>query len=299
MKLVSYRSGGEIRLGVLEGERVIDLQRAGEVAGKRLPTDMLSFIALGEAGLDDAEAALSKGKEEAAVSGQVRLAAPIPQLRKNVFCVGRNYKAHIEEGFRARNEPVVYPSHLELFSKPPTTVTGHEDEIRWDSRATQKLDYEVEFGLVIGKDGRDISTARAYEHIYGYTIGNDVSAREVQRNHGQWFKGKSFDTFCPMGPCIVPKRYYDKPQNARLITRVNGETRQDSNTADMLYDIPRIMEILSTSMTVETGDVVITGTPSGVAMGMSPPGWLKDGDVVECEIEGIGVLRNRVKEVRE
>ena len=121
----------------------------------------------------------------------------------------------------------------------------------------------------------------------------------MQRNHGQWFKGKSFDTFCPLGPWIIPKRYYPNPQNARLMTRVNGETRQDSNTADMLYNIPRIIEILSTSMTVEPGDIVITGTPSGVAMGMDPPGWLKDRDVVECEVEGIGVLRNRVREVRE
>ncbi len=298
MKLVSYSAGGETRLGVLDGERVIDLQRAGEAAGKRLPSDMLEFITLGEAGLDGAEAALKQGKDQAAVSGQTRLVAPIQRPRKNVFCVGRNYKLHIEEGFRARNEPVVYPSHLELFSKPPTTVIGHEDEIRWDSRATTKLDYEVEFALVIGAEGHDISPDQAYEHIYGYTIGNDVSAREVQRNHGQWFKGKSMDTFCPLGPCIVPKRYLPNAQNVRLMTRVNGETRQDSSTADMLYDIPRIIEILSTAMTLEVGDIIITGTPSGVAMGMSPPGWLKDGDVVECEVEGIGVLRNRVREVK-
>lgn len=297
MKLVSYRAGGETRLGVMDGEQVVDLQRAGEAAGKRLPNDMLSFIALGEAGLDDAEAALAKGKEQAAVSGQVRLAAPIPRPLKNVFCVGRNYKLHIEEGFRARNEPVVYPSHLELFSKPPTTVIGHEDEIRWDSRATTKLDYEVEFALVIGREGRDIPAEQAYDYIYGYTIGNDVSAREVQRNHGQWFKGKAMDTSCPLGPYIVPKRSYPNPQNARLMTRVNGETRQDSNTSDMLYDIPRIIEILSASLTLQVGDVIITGTPSGVALGMDPPVWLKDGDVVECEVEGIGILRNTVRQV--
>lgn len=297
MKLVSYYAGSEVRLGVMDGGRLIDLQRAGEAAGKRLPSDMRSFIMLGEAGLDDAEAALKSGA--GVVGGSVRLDAPIPRasMRKNVFCVGRNYKLHIEEGYRARNEPVVYPSHLELFSKPPTSVIGHEDEIRYDSRATKRLDYEVEFALVIGKDGRDISTDAAYDHIYGYTIGNDVSAREVQRNHGQWFKGKSMDTFCPLGPCIVPKRYYPNAQNVRLTTRVNGEIRQDSNTADMLYNLPRIIEILSTALTLEVGDVIITGTPSGVAMGWDPPKWLKDGDVVECEIEGIGVLRNRVVEV--
>lgn len=297
MKLVTYRAGEELRLGALDGERVIDLQRAAEAIGKRLPSTMRELIALGEAGLDIVEEALQSGAGE--VSGPVRLAPPIPDLRKNVFCVGRNYKAHIEEGFRARGMPVQMPTHLELFSKPPTCLIGHEDDIRWDPRATQQLDYEVEFALVIGRDGRDIPADRAYDYIFGYTIGNDVSAREVQRNHGQWFKGKSMDTFCPLGPCIVPKRAYPNPQNARLMTRVNGEVRQDSNTSDMLYTIPRIIEILSTAMTLQVGDIVLTGTPSGVAMGMNPPAWLKDGDVVECEIEGIGVLRNRVVAVKD
>jgi 2-keto-4-pentenoate hydratase/2-oxohepta-3-ene-1,7-dioic acid hydratase in catechol pathway len=297
MKLVTYRELGEARVGVLDGERVVDLQRAAGGIGKPLPADMISFILLGDEGLDIAEAALKNGAGE--VKGQVTLCAPITkeQMRKNVFCVGRNYKLHIEEGFRARNEPVVYPSHLELFSKPPTTVIGPTDDIQWDSRATQRLDYEVEFALVIGKAGVNISQDAAYDHIYGYTVGNDVSAREVQRNHGQWFKGKSMDTFCPLGPCIVPKRYYPNPQNVRLTTKVNGEIRQDSNTADMLYNIPRILEILSTAQTLEPGDVIITGTPSGVAMGWDPPRWLKDGDLVECEVEGIGVLKNRVRKI--
>jgi 2-keto-4-pentenoate hydratase/2-oxohepta-3-ene-1,7-dioic acid hydratase in catechol pathway len=295
MKLVTYQAGGETRLGVLEGEQVIDLQRASEAAGKKLPSDMLAFIKLGDAGLDDAEAALKSGA--GAVAGPVKLLAPI-KPRKNVFCVGRNYMKHIEEGFRARGMPVRMPEYLELFTKPPTCIIGTEDEIIWNSAATQQLDYEVEFTLIIGKDGRDISADNAYDHIYGYTIGNDVSAREVQRNHGQWFKGKSMDTFCPLGPCIVPKRYYPNAQNAQVMTRVNGEIRQNENTSDMLYNIPRIIEILSTALTLEQGDVIITGTPSGVGMGMDPPGFMKDGDIVECEIEGIGVLRNRVKEVK-
>jgi 2-keto-4-pentenoate hydratase/2-oxohepta-3-ene-1,7-dioic acid hydratase in catechol pathway len=185
-----------------------------------------------------------------------------------------------------------------LFSKAPTTVIGHEDDVRWDPKATQQLDYEVEFTLVVGRQGRDIPASQAYDFLYGYTVGNDVTARDAQANHGQWFKGKSMDTFCPLGPCIVPKRYYPKPQNARLTLRVNGQTRQDSNTSDMLYDIPRIVEILSTALTLELGDVILTGTPSGVAMGMSPPLWLKAGDVMEAEIEHIGILRNRVVETK-
>lgn len=296
MKLVTYSSSSGPRLGVQDGERVIDLQQAGEAAGKRLPNEMRAFIRLGEAGLDDAEAAVKSGAGP--ISGPVKLLAPLQDLRKNVFCVGRNYMKHIEEGFRARGLPVRMPEYLELFSKPPTTVIGPDDEIRWDPKVTQRVDYEVELALIIGRDGRDIPADQAYNYIYGYSIGNDVSAREVQRNHGQWFKGKSLDTFGPLGPCIVPKRYLQDPQSLQLMTRVNGETRQNENTSDMLYTIPRIIEILSAGITLEVGDIIITGTPSGVGMGMDPPGFLKDGDVVECEIEGIGVLRNRVREVK-
>ena len=291
MQLVSYRDGSGTRVGVMNGGSIVDLARAG----KDLPSDMRAFIALGDAGLEAAERVIRSG--DGVVTGPVRLAPPLA-LQKNVICIGRNYKAHIEEGFRARGEEPVYPEYLEVFSKPPTTLIGHEDDIRVDRQFTNQLDYEVEFALVIGKAGRRIPAERAFDHIYGYSIANDISAREVQRNHGQWFLGKAMDTSCPLGPCIVPKQFLAKPQNAQLITRVNGEVRQDSNTADMLYDIPRIIEIVSGGMTLEPGDVIITGTPSGVAAGRTPPPWLTDGDVVECEIEGIGVLRNRVVEVR-
>jgi 2-keto-4-pentenoate hydratase/2-oxohepta-3-ene-1,7-dioic acid hydratase in catechol pathway len=297
MQLLSYRVGSETRLGVLDGDGVVDLQRAAQATGNDLPSsDMTAFIALGERGLDLAEQAVASGQGR--VEGSVRFAPPL-RLRKNVFCIGRNYKAHIEEGFRARGEEPVFPKYLEVFSKPPTTLVGHEDDIAWDSSFTQRLDYEVELALVIGTAGRRISADRAAEHIFGYTIANDVSAREVQTNHGQWFLGKAMDTACPLGPVIVPARDLPKAHNLRLMTRVNGEVRQDSNTSDMLYDIGRILEILSAGLTLEPGDVIITGTPSGVAMGMNPPKWLKDGDVVECEIEGIGVLRNRVVEIKD
>ncbi len=295
MKLVSYRSRGEVRLGVLDGGRVIDLQRAGEAAGKPLPSDMHAFIALGEAGLDAAEAAVTSGA--GAVSGEVRLAAPLQNLTKNIFCVGRNYKEHIIEGARARGREPRFPEFVEFFSKPPTTVIGHEDDIRLDPKVTRQLDYEVEFTVVIGRDGRDIPAARAYDYIYGYTVGNDVTARDAQAAHGQWFKGKSMDTFGPLGPCLVPKRFYPNPQQARLTLRVNGETRQDSNTSDMLFDIPTIVEQLSLGITLQAGDIIMTGTPSGVALGMSPQAWLQDGDVLEAEVEGIGALRNRVVQV--
>src|SRR5262245_26410769 len=186
MQLVSYRDANKARLGVVDGESIVDLARAGEAGGKDLPSDMRAFIALGDAGLDAASGVLGTGA--GVVSGPIRLAPPI-RLQKNVFCIGRNYKAHIEEGFRARGEEPVYPEYLEVFSKPTTTLIGHEDEIRLDRQFTNQLDYEVELALVIGRAGRRISAERAYDHIYGYTIANDVSAREVQRNHGQWFLG--------------------------------------------------------------------------------------------------------------
>jgi 2-keto-4-pentenoate hydratase/2-oxohepta-3-ene-1,7-dioic acid hydratase in catechol pathway len=296
MQLISYRAGSDIRLGVRDANGVVDLQQAAQASGNDLPSDMNALIALGDAGLDLAERAVASGKGR--VEGSVRLAPPL-RLHKNVFCIGRNYKAHIEEGYRARGEEPVYPKYLEIFSKPPTTLAGHEDDIRWDSAFTQRLDYEVELALVIGKAGRRITPDRAAEYIYGYTVANDVSAREVQMNHGQWFLGKAMDTACPLGPVIVPARDIANPQNLRLMTRVNGEVRQDSNTSDMLYNIGRILEILTAGTTIEPGDVIITGTPSGVASGMVPPKWLKDGDVVECEIEQIGILRNRVVEIKD
>src|SRR4030088_770922 len=203
MELLTYRVGSETRLGVVDGDSVVDLQQAAQASGQDLPSDMIALIALGERGLDLAERAVASGQGR--VEGKVRLAPPL-KLRKNVFCIGRNYKAHIEEGFRARGQEPVFPKYLEIFSKPPTTLVGHEDEIAWDSSFTQQLDYEVELAIVIGTGGRRIPAARAAEHIYGYTIANDVSAREVQTNHGQWFLGKAMDTGCPMGPVIVPAR---------------------------------------------------------------------------------------------
>jgi len=296
VQLLSYRDGADIRLGVLDASGVVDLQRAGQAAGAELPSDMAGLIGLGDAGLDLVEKAVASGQGR--VQGSVRYAPPL-RLTKNVFCIGRNYKAHIEEGYRARGEEPVYPKYLEIFSKPPSTLIGHEDDIRWDSGFTRRLDYEVELALVIGKAGRRIKADRVAEHIFGYTIANDISAREVQMNHGQWFLGKAMDTACPLGPVIVPARDVARPQNLRLMTRVNGEVRQDSNTADMLNNIGQIVEILSAGLTLEAGDVIITGTPSGVASGMTPPKWLKDGDVVECEIENIGILRNRVREIKD
>ena len=298
MKFVTFKSGGEERLGILDDQKgVLDVVKAGKtLLGRDLPGSMLSFIAAGESALADARRLLD-AREGWIALASVKLMAPIPHYKKNVFCVGRNYKLHIEEGARARGVPVSFPPVPEFFSKPPTTVIGNGDDIQWDSRCTRQLDYEIELGIVIGRKTRDISEANAPSAVFGYTIVNDVSAREVQKAHGQWFKGKSFDTFAPIGPCIVTADEFGNPAGHQLVLKVNGEVRQDSNTSDMLFDCQQIVASLSAGLTLEPGDTIATGTPSGVALGMEPQAWLKDGDTVELTITGIGTLTNKVRKI--
>ena len=298
MKFVTFKSGGEERLGILDDQKgVLDVVKAGKaLLGRDLPGSMLSFIAAGESALADARKLLD-AREGWIALASVKLMVPIPHYKKNVFCVGRNYKLHIEEGARARGVPVSFPPVPEFFSKPPTTVIGNGDDIQWDSRCTQQLDYEIELGIVIGRKTKDISEANAPSAVFGYTIVNDVSAREVQKAHGQWFKGKSFDTFAPIGPCIVTADEFGNPAGHQLVLKVNGEVRQDSNTSDMLFDCQQIVASLSAGLTLEPGDTIATGTPSGVALGMEPQAWLKDGDTVELTITGIGKLTNKVRKI--
>ena len=298
MKFVTFKSGSEERLGILDDQKgVLDVVKAGRtLLGRDLPGSMLSFIAAGESALADARRLLD-AREGWIALASVKLMAPIPHYKKNVFCVGRNYKLHIEEGARARGVPVSFPPVPEFFSKPPTTVIGNGDDIQWDSRCTRQLDYEIELGIVIGRKTRDISEANAPSAVFGYTIVNDVSAREVQKAHGQWFKGKSFDTFAPIGPCIVTADEFGNPAGHQLVLKVNGEVRQDSNTSDMLFDCQQIVASLSAGLTLEPGDTIATGTPSGVALGMEPQAWLKDGDTVELTITGIGTLTNKVRKI--
>jgi 2-keto-4-pentenoate hydratase/2-oxohepta-3-ene-1,7-dioic acid hydratase in catechol pathway len=218
---------------------------------------------------------------------KVRLLAPIPRPRKNIFCMGRNYVEHTREG----GHPV--PEAPPFFTKPPTAVIGPDSAIVAHG-TTKELDYEVELAVVIGRGGRNISARRALEHVFGYTIMNDVSARDLQHRHLQWFKGKSLDTFAPLGPWIVPQFDIPDPQALRITLRVNGETRQNSNTSEMVFSVARLIEALSAGMTLEPGDLLATGTPGGVGMGFTPPKWLRPGDVIEAEVERVGILRNHV-----
>jgi len=304
MKLVTFVNGGAHAIGLMEGNVVLNLGAAWRKFGNAAaPADMIALIESGEVGLAStrtvasAAASVRSDKSLWAPLASTKLAAPIPRPRKNVFCVGRNYKKHIEEGARARGREVSFPPVPEFFSKPPTTIVGNDDPIRLDPKVTKQLDYEVELAIVIGKTARDVPKEKALDVVFGYTVFNDVSARELQVSHGQWFKGKSLDTSGPMGPCIVTKDEFGDPSGHRLALRVNGETRQDENTSDMLFDCAAIIASLSQGLTLEAGDVIATGTPSGVALGMSPQIWLKDGDVMEAEIQGIGVLRNSVRGV--
>lgn len=301
MKFLTYKSGKELKVGVLDDEHgVLDVVLAAKkLVKENLPDTLRGIIAGGPSALATTKKALkaaqAKPKGMFTPLKKVKIATPLPGATKNVFCVGRNYKAHIEEMAATRNiNPPNYPKMPEFFSKPPTTIVGPEDKVERHAKYTNELDYEVELALVIGKKGRNISQANALKHIWGYTVVNDVTARDAQRNHGQFFKGKSYDTHCPIGPYIVTADEFGAPGGHRLTLKVNGKIRQDSSTSDLYFDVPRIIESLSGALTLEPGDIVATGTPSGVAAGMKKPEFLQVGDIVEAEVEGIGVLRNKI-----
>lgn len=288
------------QLGVVVGGRLLHLRRlAGTRIGDSFPSTMQAFI---DAGPDlwrkTAELVgqlAANAQAEAVMDAQlVRLRAPIPRPRKNVICLGLNYAPHMEEAARARGRQVKIPAVPVFFTKAPTAVTGPLDPIPWDPSVTAEVDYEAELGVVIGIAGKNISRAHALQHVFGFTIINDFTARDLQQQHYQWFKGKSLDGFCPMGPHIVTPDEFGDPQNKRICLRVNGVTKQDSNTAEMIFSVAAIIESLSRGMTLEPGDIISTGTPEGVGLGRTPPEYLQDGDLVETEIEGIGCLRNRV-----
>jgi len=230
---------------------------------------------------------------------QVEIEAPIPRPRRNVFCVGKNYHDHAQEfsssGFDSSAAEDAVPKHPIVFSKVPESVTGPGALIEYDPAVSSAIDYEVELAVIIGKPGRGISVENALDHIWGYTIVNDVTARDLQARYSQWFIGKSQDSFCPMGPVAVTRDDIDLG-NTGLRTWVNGELRQDSNTSLLIFDIPVIIQTISGGVTLLPGDVIATGTPAGVGIGFKPPKYLVDGDRVRCEIDGIGQLENAVKQ---
>ena len=232
------------------------------------------------------------------LSGARALLAPIPQPRRNLFAVGKNYREHVSEfgrsGYDSPDRDEDLPTKPVVFSKATTTVTGPFDTIELHAGVTSEVDYEAELAVIIGVGGRGISEAAAMGHVWGYTVVNDVTARDLQRDHKQWLLGKSLDTHAPMGPWAVSADEIDDVTTLRVTSSVNGEARQDAVIADLIFSIPELIATISAGITLLPGDVIATGTPAGVGIGFEPPRFLKAGDVVECSVERIGTIRNTV-----
>ena len=302
MRLLMLRDGEGRRLGALGagGDEVVDLAALARAAGAAPPpADLLALIDEGEAGLARV-AGLLERPEAAAASrplGDVELLAPLDPPRGNVLAIGRNYAKHAEEAARARGAEVAPPT---IFTKAITSVAGPSADIPFDGAVSEQIDWEVELGVVIGRAGVNIAPERALDHVFGYTVVNDVTARDIQRNWGgQFFKGKSLDGSCPSGPWVVTRDEVPDPQTLRLRLAVNGEVKQDATTADMIYTVAALVSWLSVGMTLLPGTLIATGTPEGVGFARTPPEFLRPGDLVEAAVEGIGALRNRVVAVAE
>jgi len=285
------------RLAVLHAGGIADVQKL-LARSDPAPRTVLELVQSGRDGWRRTAERLSARFSEISVAGatDVRWHAPIPRPLKNIVCLGLNYASHVRETTRV-DTPMKVPEIPVFFTKASTSTSGPYDPIPWDTSATSQVDYEAELGVIVGIGGKNIKRGTALDHVFGYTVINDVSARDLQFGHKQWFKGKSLDGFCPMGPVVVTSDEFGEPQKKRITLRVNGETRQAASTGDMLFPVNIILEYLSQGMTIEAGDIIATGTPDGVGLGRTPPEYLKDGDVVETEIEGIGMLRNSVVRV--
>jgi len=294
VRLVTFTAKGAPRpkVGAADGAgRVCDLSP--------IAPDMNGLIAGGDDAL-----ARSRDRVTGTAEGDwlaadaIRLHAPIPRPARNIFCVGKNYHAHAKEfqgsGFDKSSAGTGVPDLPIIFTKPASSVIGPGEPVPSGLDSTHTTDYEGELGVVIGPGGRGIAAKDATQHVFGYTIINDVTAREIQRRHAQWFLGKSLDGFCPMGPAIVTADEVDDATTLRLTTKVNGALRQDALISQLIFDIPTLIETISAGLTLEPGDIISTGTPEGVGIGFKPPKYLQPGDVVTIEIDRIGVLENPI-----
>ncbi len=290
MRLISCEYAGQRYLGAAEEETVILPALAGAA-----PNDMLSLIEAGPAQWRRYAAALRDCPPLCRVPlAAVHLLAPIPRPRKNIICLGLNYAEHAAESLAVHGRSPTAPEHLVVFTKAVTSVTGPHADIPLDDRVTTQLDWEVELAVIIGRGGRGIPAARALDHVFGYTVLNDLSARDLQFRHKQYFLGKSLDGACPMGPWLVTADEITAPQRLDLRCWVNAELKQRGNTREQIFSIADAIAVISRGMTLEPGDIIATGTPAGVGFARTPPEFLRPGDVVECEVSGIGRLRNRI-----
>ncbi|MGA7328844.1 MAG: fumarylacetoacetate hydrolase family protein [Rhodomicrobium sp.] len=298
LRLLSYADErGATRVGIVRPDgHVADLVSAAQSAKVTLGFDGTSMMALIQAGpeaLAEVRQAASGDVHTGIKLEDLKILPPIPKLTRNIYCVGWNYLEHFEEGAKMRDPAQKLPNHPVFFTKAVNTLNGPFEPIPYNPSISQQIDWEVELALIIGKRGSNITEAEADDYIFGYSVLNDTTARDIQKDWhgGQWFKGKSLDGHAPMGPWIIPASDLNR-DNLRLILRVNGTVKQDGNTKDMYFKVPRIIAELSRGLTLEPGDVIASGTPSGVGMGRTPPEYLKPGDVMETEIAEIGAMRN-------
>jgi 2-keto-4-pentenoate hydratase/2-oxohepta-3-ene-1,7-dioic acid hydratase in catechol pathway len=302
MKLITYKTqDSEPRLGFIHNNQIIDMEGFGDVSNFPLPNDMLELIDMGYEVIAEitemiAETPENFFEEISYEMNDVTILAPIEKPRKNIIGIGLNYTEHVAESARTLDTTGKLPQKPIIFSKPPTTVTATNTEIIKNTKLTQQLDWEVELAVVISKKGKYVAKADAMDYVFGYTVINDISARDCRRE-GQWIVSKGQDTFAPMGPVLVTKDEIENPHNLNLSLKVNGVEKQNSNTKFLLFNIHDLIEDLSTVFTLEAGDIIATGTPAGVGAGRNPQEWLLDGDVVEATVEGIGTIVNTVKEI--
>lgn len=302
MKLATYKiNNAAARIGVVYNNQIIDLEDVSKIVDQELPKTMLELIDLGLT-----EVARIQGIIDAMSSEQlsnctyplnnVTLLAPIPRPRKNIIGIGLNYTEHVAESARTLDTSGELPTKPIIFTKPPTTVIGTGENVIHNPKLTQQLDWEVELAVIIGKTARYVKKEDAMDYVFGYTIINDISARDCRRA-GQWIVSKGQDTFAPMGPYIVTKDEIPNPNNLNLSLTLNGVEKQNSNTKFMLFNISDLIEDLSIVFTLEPGDIIASGTPAGVGAGRTPQEWMWHGDVVEATIEGIGTITNTVQEL--
>lgn len=298
MKYISYSKDGINDYGILSDDNlwVVSITDILKTLKMDVPDSLLSFINKYSHSLRDQLASfISENIIEKIPAAEVKLTAPIPNPRRNVFCLGKNYADHALEVKSLPGGEAKIPDYPIYFTKLTDPAIGPMDKVIIPKDITNKLDYEVELAVIIGKDGKNIPAEEVEDYIFGYTISNDISARDIQTKHIQWFKGKSFDTFMPMGPYILDIDEIKFPVELDISCSVNGELRQHSNTKNLIFDIPYIISDLSNGLTLKAGDIILTGTPAGVGMGFSTPKFLKSGDVVKCSIEKLGELINIIE----
>jgi 2-keto-4-pentenoate hydratase/2-oxohepta-3-ene-1,7-dioic acid hydratase in catechol pathway len=302
MKLLTYQTqNSEPRLGFIHNNKVIDMENFGNIMQFPLPSTMLELIDMGDIVIPEINALMINCDPNDLLGisftmEEITILAPIPRPRKNIIGIGLNFTEHVAESARTLDTSKELPQKPIIFSKPPTAVTATNTNILLNPKLTQQLDWEVELAVVIGKKGKYVAKENALDYVFGYTVINDISARDCRRA-GQWIVSKGQDTFAPMGPILVTKDEIPNPHDLNLSLKVNGVEKQNANTKYMLFNINELIEDLSTVFTLEPGDIIATGTPSGVGAGRDPQEWLWDGDVVEATVEKIGTIVNTVKEI--